>query len=272
MNLQRYSLHKIQDKNQLSFDANDYSVFKFGDDHVARNFGSSLAKSYINEMLSKRKHIEQIVVISSPYSFIPTASFAMKNHFVNELNFWLSENGLNTVQETKIYRTITYREDYGELSAEQRHQLIKNDHFYIDVNYLQNKLLVFLDDIKITGSHENMIKKMIDENNIINEIHLLYFAELINKEINPNIENHLNYFKIKSIFDLNEIINKSRFVFNTRIVKYLLISKHDDFITFINQQTSEFQTTLFYLSIGNNYHKIDEYSTNYIYLKTLITK
>lgn len=272
MTIQRFSLHKIHDKDQLSFNPEEYSVFKFGDDKIAQKFGESLAQSYINEILIKRNHIEQIVVISSPYSFIPTASYTMKNHFVNELNFWLSENGHNTVQETKIYRTITYREDYGELSAEQRHQLIKNDHFYIDVNYLHNKLLVFLDDIKITGSHENMIKKMIDENKINNEIHLLYFAELINKEINPNIENHLNYYKIKSIFDLNEIINESRFVFNTRIVKYLLIANHHDFVKFVNQQSAEFQTTLLHLSIGNNYFKIDEYSTNYIYLKTLIKK
>ena len=39
-----------------------------------------------------------------------------------------------------------------------------------------------------------MILKMADTYQLTNDIYLLYFAELQNKAIHPNFENHLNYF------------------------------------------------------------------------------
>jgi hypothetical protein len=67
-------------------------------------------------------------------------------------------------RKPRCIRTITYKEDYGELDAEQRLlKLIGNDSFHIDKMFLKGKTLVFLDDIRITGGHERMIMKMIDE-------------------------------------------------------------------------------------------------------------
>jgi hypothetical protein len=206
-----YSLNKIDNIDDFGFNPSDYSKFKFGDDLVAEKYGISLAKGFINDVLNANRINNQIVVITSPYSFIPTATYAMKNYFVYELNKWLSENNLPVAQETKIHRTITYKEDYGELNAEDRMKLIGNDKFHIDKLFLSGKTLIFLDDIRITGSHERMINKMISEFEISNDTYLLYFAELINKNINPNFENYLNYHHIKSIFDLDNIIKSDRF-------------------------------------------------------------
>jgi len=44
----------------------------------------------------------------------------------------------------------------------------------------------------------------------------------VNKNIHPNFENHLNYHGVKTIFDLDKIINSNHFCINTRLVKYLL--------------------------------------------------
>ena len=158
-----YSLHKISNADSFTFEPAEYSNFKFGDDKVAEKFGKSLALNFIKEVLSIREdRSQQFVVITSPYSFIPTATFSLKNHFVNILNIWLVSQSFPVVQETKIYRTITYKEDYGELNAEQRIKLIGDDIFHIDKEFIQNKTLIFLDDIRITGSHERMISKMLD--------------------------------------------------------------------------------------------------------------
>ena len=236
----RYSLHKIDNTENFGFSPSDYSKFKYGDDKVSEQYGYDLAKGFIANILSQQINSKQIVVISSPYSFIPTATFAMKNYFVYELNKWLAANNLPVVQETKIHRTITYKEDYGGLSAADRMKLISNDHFHIDKSFLENKTLIFLDDIRITGSHERMITKMLEEFDIKNDAYLLYFAELINDFINPNFENYLNYYQIKSIFDLQKIINRKRFVINTRIVKYLLNYEPIAFKIFIQNQKVQF--------------------------------
>ena len=265
-----YSLHKIDTADQFSFSPAEYSRFKFGDDAVAQKFGTALAKEFISSQLLKRRITKQIVVISSPYAFIPTATFAMKNYFVFELNKWLAENNLPVVQETKVNREVTYKEDYGELDADQRINLIGNDIFHIDAAFVKDKLLFFLDDIKITGSHEKMITKMLVQHGLHNETHLLYFAELTNKNIHPNIENYLNYFAVKSVFDLSSIIQQERFTINTRIVKYLLNTETSPFMVFISCHSTDFLTLLYNMALGNSYHTIEAYQKNLAIIKRAI--
>ncbi len=262
-----YSLHKIDNPVDFTFSPIAYSRFKFGDDVVAEHFGSTLAKGFIEEHLSNKLIRNQIVVISSPYAFIPTATFAMKNYFVFELNKWLAQNECPVVQEVKIHRTITYKEDYGELDAIERLKLIGNDSFHIDKSFLADKTLIFLDDIKITGSHERMITKMIAEFGLLNDVYLLYFAELINKTIHPNIENYLNYYFVKSSEDLGTIIKNGRFAINTRIVKYILNTPTAEFEAFIQSRNAEFKNLLYNMALGNSYHTIEAYSENMDLLK-----
>jgi hypothetical protein len=262
-----YSLHKIHDADNFGFHPAHYSRFKFGDEAVARQFGTALADGFIQHHLSVHPIHQQIVVVPSPYSFIPTATFAMKNHFVFRLNRWLAGHGYPVVQETKVHRTVTYKDDYGELDAEQRIQLIGNDSFHIDSAFLEGKTVLFLDDIKITGSHERMIMKMVSQYNLTNDIYMLYFAELANKGIHPNIENYLNYYSVKSIFDLEGIIQGPCFSINTRIVKYILNYQFDAFCIFIESQSTDFINSLYNMALGNSYHTIEAYAQNLEFIK-----
>lgn len=268
--IKTYALHKIDDENNVSFSPHEYSCFKFGDDVVAKTFGTNLALGFIDNYLAKHSIQKQIVVIPSPYSFIPTATFAMKDHFVAVLDKWLLNRNLPATIEAKVSRNVTYKEDYGALSAEERIKLIGNDRFYIDKTILEHKTLLFLDDIKITGSHEKMILKMINEYDIDNEIHLLYFAELVNKEIDPSIENYLNYYSVKSVFDIGNIVKSGNFKFNTRVVKYILHTDFDSFVVFMQNQTDEFWVELYNLAIGNGYDTIDAYAANLNHIKNKI--
>lgn len=258
-----YSLHKIHHPEVFGFSPDDYSRFKFGDDAVAKAFGESLAEGFIQDQLRYDMPFhQQLVVISSPYAFIPTATFAMKNHFVYRLNRWLAEEGYPVIQEAKVHRTITYKDDYGELNAADRLKLIGGDSFYIDKAFTEGKTLIFLDDIRITGSHEKMILRTVQEYELKNDIYLLYFAELANPAIHPNIENQLNYHHVKSIFDLEKIIQSESFLINTRIVKYILNYDFDSFCIFLQNQTENFINLLYNMALGNGYHTIDAYTRN----------
>jgi hypothetical protein len=262
-----YSLNKITTTNDFGFSPAKYSRFKFGDNEVARLFGTALAEGFIDNNLSKLSAHNELVVISSPYSFIPTATFTLKNHFVARLNRWLADQGLPVVQETKVHRTITYKEDYGELDAAERLKLIGNDSFHIDKGFLKGKTLVFLDDIKITGGHERMIMKMIDAYNLDNTIYMLYFAELVNANIHPSVENYLNYYSVQTIFDLDDIIKSGQFCINTRIVKYILNYEHESFCIFLQDKTDEFINTLYDMALGNSYHTMESYQLNLNHIK-----
>lgn len=263
-----YSLHKITNPYHFGFDPDDYSRFKFGDDSAARVFGTALAEGFIREHGDALAG--QIVVVPSPYSFIPTATFALKNYFVFRLNRWLADKGLPVVQETKVHRTVTYKEDYGELSAEQRIALIGNDSFHIDSTFLQGKTVLFLDDIRITGGHERMILKMVREYALREPMYLLYFAELVNKDVSPTIENFLNYHAIKSIFDLDALIRTGAFALNTRAVKYILRYDFEAFRIFAEGQSDAFLEYLYDMALGNGYHTMDAYRKNLYFIQANI--
>ena len=138
--LRKFSLHKIDNEKSFTFNPYEYSRFKYGDDLVAEKYGEDLASAFIQDVLMAQ-NLEniQLVVITSPYSFIPTATFAMKNHFVKFLNRWLIQQKYLPVQESKIHREVTYKEDYGNMTKEERIALIKDDKFQIEKNFLENK-------------------------------------------------------------------------------------------------------------------------------------
>jgi hypothetical protein len=196
----------------------------------------------------------------------------MESFFVDRLNSFLFQNACSPVEQTKIHRTVTYREDYGEMSAEQRYNMIKGDKFHIDKSFLEGKTLIFIDDIKITGTHERIIVKMLDDFDIQNHCFMLYYADLENPDIDPRIENFFNLHFVKTLGDLDWIIKTGSFVFNTRVVKYILSSRNTDCIQFLKDQSVEFVRDLFFLAIGNDYGQFDDYRQNLLYIQEIVEK
>ncbi len=264
-----YSGFLIDNQDEIGFSPVDYSKFKHGASNIACRFGKGLATGFIKNCFANTYDGRQIVVVPSAYSYIPTASYFMMKYFVQELNLYLYENGHPVVMDTKINRSVTYREDYGEMSAQDRYNLISGDKFHIDKTFLDGKVLLFLDDIKITGTHERIIIKMLNEYQIENDAYMLYFAELVNKEISPKFENYLNNYYISGLEDIEDIINNEEFVFNTRVVKYILNTSSDKFNDFINKQSKTFIAELYNNSIGNEYFKFEQYKDNLAKLKKL---
>ena len=257
-----YSLHKIIDESQYPFDANEYSWFKFGDKQYAEKFAAELFNGFIEKYSTLLLSKNEIVILPSPYLSIPTASNFLCFYFKKCLNSFLFKNNRKASIESKIYRNQTYVTDYGNLSFDERVKLIANDTYYIDRNFINDKLCIFVDDIKITGSHEHTVNKILDQYNVKGDFVFVYFAELVNKDIHPKIENHYNYFAVKNVTDIVNIVNRINFQFNTRIIKYILNLDEEQFTFLINNISIEKRNELFHLAISNNYHQIIEYQNN----------
>jgi PRTase ComF-like len=151
-------------------------------------------------------------------------------------------------------------------------RLIGNDSFHIDTQFVAGKTLLFLDDIKITGSHERMILKMIHEYGLKNDVFMLYFAELTNTSVHPRFENYLNNYYVNSIFEIENIVKSTNFVANTRVVKYLLHYDFEAFCGFILNQNTDFIENLYDLALGNGYHTIEAYAKNLSFVRNLMAK
>lgn len=257
-----YSLHKINENENCPFKEAEYSRFKFGDKSYAEKFAKELFAGFVNQFEDLILSREEIVILPSPYLSIPTASNFLCYYFKKELNSFLFKNGKKASIESKIYRNQTYVTDYGNLDFEERVKLISNDTYYIDRNFINDKLCIFVDDIKITGSHEHTVNKILNQYSVNGDFIFVYFAELINKDIHPKIENYYNYYAVKNVEDIVNIINSSYFQYNTRIVKYILSLNEEQFCFLIDNISEEKSNDLFHLAISNNYHQILEYKTN----------
>lgn len=257
-----YSLYKILEKENCPFKEDEYSWFKFGDKYYAEKFAKELFDGFVNQYHDLLLSKEDIVILPSPHLSIPTASNFLCYYFKKHLNNFLFINNKKACTESKIYRNQTYVTDYGNLDFEERVKLISNDTYYIDRNFIDSKLCIFVDDIKITGSHEHTVNKILDQYNVNGDFIFVYFAELINKEIHPNIENYYNYFAVKGVQEIAQLINKESFQFNTRIVKFILNLDEKDFSYLISNIPENKGNELFHLAISNNYHQIIEYKNN----------
>jgi hypothetical protein len=276
--INRFSAHKFTNESDITFSPEMYSKFKFGCKNAARQFGTELAKKFIKSIdfkvikLQAKVNNRRIIVLSSPYVHIPTATFALKDYFIREFNSELINNDLEPVLEAKIYRKSSYKEEYGEMTKEERFKIMENDSFYVDANLLKNNICIFLDDIVITGAHEHRIMSMLKKYGIDNNNnnYFLYFAELTNSDTNPVIEKYLNYFFVKNLKCLDKIIKNEEHLINTRTVKYILDAPHNECVNFLDYQKHTFIHTLYHQAIGNGYHKIDDYSKNLKYVKSLL--
>jgi len=257
-----YSLHKITEKDNCPFNETAYSEFKFGNRAYAKQFAKELFTGFISRYSELLLSSQEIVILPSPYLSIPTASNFLCHYFKIQLNKFLFENNKKASIESKIYRNQTYVTDYGNLDFEERLKLISNDTYYLDRNFIDGKLCIFVDDIKITGSHEHTVNKILKQFDVNGDFIFLYFAELVNRDIHPNIENYYNYFSIKNVQDIVDLINKENFQFNTRIVKFILKLDESEFLYLTGNIPKHQSDELFHLAVSNNYHQITEYQSN----------
>lgn len=272
----RFAAYTFANRAGIEFDPIEYSRFKFGDKEIARKFGRKLAKNFFLSKiwreiidLLKADHNRRVIILSSPYTYIPTATFAMKDYFLEKVNLALVNLGLHPAFETKIIRKKFYKDEYGAMSKEERFKLVSADEFHVDKVIVDNNVCLYMDDIVITGAHEHGIKNMIERLGIKSFNYFLYFAELTS-EIDPSIENYLNYAFVKGLRNIDSIIKNSSFLLNTRVVKYILNSDPKECAEFLAYQKKTFLAGLYASAIGNSYHLIPEYAVNLEQLREIV--
>lgn len=275
MEITRIASHTFSNENDIHFSPEEYSQFKFGSKTIARKYGKDLWSKFVStkyflDIVQKIQNNTntRIIVMASPFVHIPTATWAMKDYFVRNLNRTLYDYGLKPVIETKIFRESSYKEEYGEMNKEQRMKVMSGDTFKVDAELLKDNVCLFLDDIVITGAHEHRICQMLQKYGIDKgHNYFLYFAELISETTNPVIENYLNYYYVKNLVRLNKIIENHDFQMNTRVVKYILDSTIDECTSFLNYQSDVIIQTLYHNAIGNEYNNIPSYKSNFLLLE-----
>ena len=270
----RNALHVINDIDAVPFSGIDYSKFKFGDFQIADRYGKELFEYFENILLpSLLGKYRRILIYSSPYDQIPTSSYYLTHSFFLRLSDYLSILQIDDVniQLCKIKRCQTYTEDYGALNAEERYNLIKNDTYeFVDIPS-GNDICIFIDDISITGTHQRVIEKLMNDCDIITNNMFLYYAKLSNPDICPSFENRLNYSYTNDVIKLIDVILSDFYKITTRATKYILSLKTKDLEYLISEIKKRHKDSiineLVNMAEKNQYNKIELYNQNLETLK-----
>lgn len=253
--------HSITDINELGFSPFEYSLFKYGNSIVGKKYGEELYQYFMENYGSCIQSYDRIVIFSSPYDYLPTASLTLTEAFYSKFVHYSKAHSLELVFG-KVNRNTTYTVDYGALSASERLALISGDTFSLDTQVKSSDLLLFFDDIRITGSHQKVMENLLNQQGITNDLFFLYFAKVENEKIEPSFENYLNYYALKSFENIIDFSKQHGFQLNTRFTKYLLSLPENKFKFCISKFASGLVEDIKVSAINNSYTSIDSYKKN----------
>lgn len=247
-----------------------YSQMKFGNVDIAKLFGTTMA----NNFFEQHKDVvisNNIVVITSPYNFVANAATLIGKYFIRQLNHLSVQAVGRPIEQTVIHRKVSYTNDYGFLSQQQRENLINQDDFYINHKFVDQKLIIFLDDVRITGTHERKVEQVLDENNLKNQFIHCYYGQYHGTD--PTIEGKLNFTAFSS-FDqyLNEI-ERGNYEFIVRPLKYILSQPNDVIVESLNNHrfTKSQIDEIYHNCLAEKYYQIPQYQQNFNTFKSQLS-
>lgn len=254
----------------MPFDPANYSYLKFGCDKTAKLFGWTLADRFFathsDILLSNR-----CVLLPSAYNYVPNAAMVMAKHLIDRLNHLVVEAGGEPVELSLIRRKLTFTIDYGFLSKEERVALLTQDQMFMNESYLRGKTLIFVDDIRITGTNELCMKTLIEANPTLADcpVVYLYFAQLLGK-IKPTVEAALNLSSINTLPDYIALSKTPGHHVIARPIKFAMSRPGPEFRSFIAMADPNKLLEIYYGCIGEGYYHADGFKENFTALRAFL--
>jgi len=246
----------------------EYSCFKYGSVSIANRYGIELADSFWKSELQDRvreqiKAQAQVIVFPPPYINLPTAGYLLARAFASKLNQHLHIENLDKVLFGKIWRKKSYSTDYSSLKKAERQLLFTNESFDTDIGRLEHSFAIFVDDIRITGSHEERILEMLKRyGKRLGDTALINYAKVTNDQLDASIEDELNRAAMNDMSTIVKLIADNDFEWNTRITKHVLTLPKDKFLSFLNAIPLTYQKSLLQAGHFNGYGGLVEFKDN----------
>ncbi|MCS6822096.1 MAG: phosphoribosyltransferase family protein [Microscillaceae bacterium] len=213
-----YEQGQILTQHGQLFDAVQYSRFKYGMQKEATSYAHALFEHVFLPIRSWIDTNPQVYLTSSAYKSVPTASDAI----ANELLSFLQNHFDTSIHKFKIYRNNLFTHDYGTLSEQERHFYMQKVDLCLpqELNLSRQKVII-IDDIRITGAHENRLRELFLKQTQAQEVMFVYLA-MFRHKVSPSIEHQLNHAWLDELEKLYLVFNNPHFLPNARLCKFLL--------------------------------------------------
>jgi hypothetical protein len=162
-----------------------------------------------------------------------------------------------------VWRKKSYFTDYSRLSKAERENVFADEVFTTDTELLRSAYALFVDDIRITGAHENRIFRMTDELGVARgQIAMLHYARIQIPDLDPAIEDRMNSAAMSNLTSVTEMINANDFCWNTRVTKHVLSQPAESFMEFAESIRSDDRVRLLNGALSNGYGYLPEFQGN----------
>jgi hypothetical protein len=202
-----------------------YSRYKYGSTVAADWFARSLGSSFLVQQPSFA-YRPRLLIASSPYRCVPTAAYALTIRLVAMLNDARATHGLPAARLVHIQRRAASSGDYGTLSGAARARLMAANALSFDrlLRYADNAHLVVVDDVKVTGAHQECLIRASDALPLRSRmfLHIAAFTDSGTRPLDPALEDRLNHAAIRTLDDLASVVASPDFSWNVRVCKFLL--------------------------------------------------
>jgi hypothetical protein len=253
------------------FVAADYSRYKYGATACGAVFALALADAF-QRAHPHLVHAPRLLISSSPYKHVPTAAHALARTFAHDLDRRRCSRNLPPARLIKIGRLQLSPDDYGQFSIEQRRVLMRANPLKLDRSLFQDAHLVVIDDLKVTGAHQDCLIDATDGLPLLSRT-FIYIAKFLvpHERLDPTVEDRLNHAFAKKLADVMDIVRSPDFAWNARLCRFLLSARNRaELPAFLAHMPDGFLLDLREKSCGDGYDFMDAYRRSYMILQTVL--
>lgn len=249
----------IFDHTGRLFDAYAYSRFKYGSKYMTKHYAQKM-QTLLQQEFPHLWDLPSLWLTSSAYKFVATASHGLAENLYQQ-SF---EQHSFATKFVKIGRTRLFPADYGNLSQAEREAIMQQVdlQFELDYHLPQPEDLLIIDDIRITGAHENRLIEFAEREGF-KRVYFAYIAQLSPKA-EPTTEHWLNHTAIRDLRDLWNLWTEEGCLLNARICKFLLSYTHlKSLARFADALPTELSTHIAEAMWQDGYAHMDMYTQNW---------
>lgn len=258
--VRRHVTHPFASVETAAFDTAAYSRMKFGSGRDARLLGREMAEAFAAEYWGVLT-TQNCLVIPAPSTTVPVAATLLGWHFRDRLNSLLDGCGKPPVQWDWVHRAVTYNDDYAQRSLEERRQLLAEDQRYMNAAYARGKTLIFVDDVTITGTHEEKLAFMLADHGLPNPVVYATYAGYTGTE--PAVEHALNRVAVRSGICVARLSACPEWSVTTRGLRLLLESGREEWAEILNTMEPLRLWQVYHAAIVKGYSQHPPYADNF---------
>ena len=152
--------------------------------------------------------------------------------------------------------------------------MVDRDRLSLPEGLVQGKHVLVIDDVRMTGFHEQKIDEYIQSLDMLSVWYLyaIRIDEAMAKK-DPTLEARMNKAYVNDLTRLAEVITTRDFLLNSRTCKFIIdYTDENELGRFLEIMDDAFLYELYFGVIGNGYSRMDRYKNATGMLETLLTK